>query len=626
MFSISLKRIFVVAFSLALGAGSVGIAEGLKPQKRSHSVIVQQTPDSVSIQPSSGKRPGRKPVTVYVDRSRVRVGEAVRFTLRPPALTNNSNPTISVDFGDGTGYQTRQNEVSHRYTRTGHYKVYASVADTGNGTTGDPLQQPVPRVTLSVNPTQALANSRVSFTAQLSFNYPGVKYRFNFGDGSQTDWQDSAFATHSYATAGSYSAYVDLGLSEKGIWRQSGGSARKSVVVSSPFTTTEPKRPVEERKEPLPGPVKLTANPKPVQTGKPVTFRAQAQPTNSSVRYLFRFGDGSSTGWQESSQATHTYKSPGKFSASVGLGLSSNGSIRRLSRDAASIAVSKEAPIEVDFEVTPIPLQKGQPATFVAKANSSDANLRYRFVFGDNSSPTEWQSGPNASYKYAEPGNYSAHVEIGKLSNGRVAPIGSSSPRVISVGSSALALASPQPGSTSNPGSSPGASPGASPGDSSGPLAGGSPGASPGSSPTTSPATLGPGGPVAPTTNGSPTDPSTTNSSTTNSPNSSSPTTNWPAINWPTINWPAGLRNNWWVYLLIALLLLFVAFQFYKALFVPRTTFHANRDMGSSELDPESRGLSINSEVLLRRNVAEGQYMVHTDEPNIVRSVRRENV
>jgi hypothetical protein len=62
--------------------------------------------------------------------------------------------------------------------------------------------------------------------------------------------------------------------------------------------------------------------------------------------------------------------------------------------------------------------------------------------------------------------------------------------------------------------------------------------------------------------------------------------------------------------------------------FVPRASFHPNLDMGSSEVDATAtaKGLSITSQVLMRPNLSKGQYVVHTDEGNIVRSVRRENV
>ena len=61
---------------------------------------------------------------------------------------------------------------------------------------------------------------------------------------------------------------------------------------------------------------------------------------------------------------------------------------------------------------------------------------------------------------------------------------------------------------------------------------------------------------------------------------------------------------------------------------MPPATIHPNRDMGNSEVDATSaaKGLSITSQVLLRPNLSGGEYQVHTDEGDIVRSVRRENV
>src|SRR5687767_2163858 len=79
---------------------------------------IPQDPNTVNIQTPGGN--GRGLVTVAVEKTPVRVGELVRFTLSPASLVNNPKLNVSVDFGDGTIIRARQPTVSHRYGATGH--------------------------------------------------------------------------------------------------------------------------------------------------------------------------------------------------------------------------------------------------------------------------------------------------------------------------------------------------------------------------------------------------------------------------------------------------------------------------------------------------------------------------
>ncbi|HYJ85116.1 MAG TPA: PKD domain-containing protein, partial [Pyrinomonadaceae bacterium] len=279
-----------------------------------------QDPNTVSIQSSGGN--GRGLVIVVPHKTPVSVGELVRFTLSPASLVNNPKLYVSVDFGDGTIVRARQTTVTHRYRATGHYKVYASVVLPERIEQDDDQPRAVPRVSLNATPNQVTAGNRVRFTAQLASNYPGIKYRFNFGDGSQTDWQDAPAANHNYATGGTYLAYVDLGLGSKGGIKQVGGSIRQTISVTDfPKPTPEPTpRTTDDR-----GSVQLTANPTSVQIGSPVTFNARLTSGRADVRYRFFFGDGSaSTGWQTDSQVSHTYDAAGDYPAKVEIGRWSN--------------------------------------------------------------------------------------------------------------------------------------------------------------------------------------------------------------------------------------------------------------------------------------------------------------
>jgi hypothetical protein len=85
------------------------------------------------------------------------------------------------------------------------------------------------------------------------------------------------------------------------------------------------------------------------------------------------------------------------------------------------------------------------------------------------------------------------------------------------------------------------------------------------------------------------------------------------------------IERNWWKYLLVALLISFVGYRTYGLLFAPRPTFRPVPDAGGSGVDEVTNPLAINSQILLKPDIADGLYRVSTAEPNLVRSIRREN-
>ena len=152
----------------------------------------------ISIRPTVPRaRPGRVAARVTVSKGRVRVGEWVMVNLDPPAGVN--RPLFRVSFGDGREEVTPNRQIDHKYGRVGHYDITAWVEAEA------PRPRPVPRVSLSVAPNSTAERKPVTFSAQLAGNYPGIKYRFVFGDNEQTAWQDQPHTTHSYALA-NYSA------------------------------------------------------------------------------------------------------------------------------------------------------------------------------------------------------------------------------------------------------------------------------------------------------------------------------------------------------------------------------------------------------------------------------------
>lgn len=502
--------------------------------------------------------PGHVAARVTVSKSRVLVGEWVVVKLAPPAGVN--RPVFRVSFGDGREEVTRNRQIDHKYGRVGHYDIYAWVES-------EAPRPPIPRVFLSVAPNPTAAERPVTFSAQHANYYPGIKYRFVFGDREQTGWQDQPQTTHSYAWTNTYQAYVDIGAEENGLFKLLGHSAREPVRVND-----------QQRDF-----VDLTASPTTVEAGRRVIFNARAISRDPNISYRFVFGDGSATGWQTNSQAIHEYASPNTYLTFVQIRASSlTFSSQLISSARKPIQVLAPQSLAVDLQVAPTTTKTETLVTFTARVNSMDANIRYRFFYGDGSS-SGWLTTSSSSHKYSVARTYLAYVEAGRLNNNqRIKLEGTSKPKQIAVTSFTPPIPTPSPTLASSPTPSSGGSPSPSPGS--------SPLSSPGSSPMSSPG-------VPPRSN---TDPTLSGDRNT-------------------------LDQDWWKYLIIALLISFVGYWTYRFLFAPRPTFRPVPDAGGSGVDEATNPLAINSQILLRPDIADGLYRISTEEPNLVRSVRREN-
>jgi len=302
----------------------------------------------------------------------------------------------------------------------GTVPVRPRVTATQRTPTPTPLP-PVPNVKLSASPTSVEINRPVSFSAQLSRRYQNLKYRFVFGDGSATGWQDEAKATHSYRAANTFKAYVDIGVVSNGSVRQAAGSARELINV------TEPPRPATIG-------VKLSATPASIESGKSVTFTARAGVRSPNTKYRFDFGDQSATAWQENPSAAHRYRAAGKYSARVELRVASMSNPPQTASDSTTIEVTQ--PVEkatIDLKVIPATVPLGMPILFQAVPSTASAHALYRFNFGDGSAPTEWSADPTKAHVYKAARNYAAFAEMA-ISGNKPVTSGRKQVRVTSIG------------------------------------------------------------------------------------------------------------------------------------------------------------------------------------------------
>ena len=457
-------------------------------------VATAQQSSSLNLrQGLTASEPGVPAVNVTVDKRRVPLGTLVTFTLTPANVVRSSRYAVTLHFGDGKQQSVRATEVSHLYQAVGTYVYRVQVKS---------IQLP-PQVSLIANPNPVTPGQPVSFFAQLSSSYPKIQYRFSFGDGTASAWQDNPRSNHAYQGDGRYSAYVDI----RDATQPFGGSERKIIEVkgaSKPFR------------------VELSANPVAAKALKPVTFVARTFPANQKTKYRFEFGDSQFTAWQTNALTTHVYRNSGNYRARV-----------EASRfDSGGSTNATSAPTIVAVAYTPSPTPAPKPTA------------RPQPTPGSSPSPGGSPSPTNGSSPSASPSPSSS-------------PSGSTSP---SPGGGA---ASPTPGGTAQNG-------------------GGSSSSSPGGS--------------------------------SSSVNGSSP--NGGAGNF-------GIPYKWWKYLLIAALILFLIYQASGLLFVSRPTFTPFADQGVSTVANSERGLPIDFQLLLNRNVSTGTYEVETSEPHFVKNSGR---
>ncbi len=526
-------------------------------------------------------------VNVTVDRNRVPVNYEVTFTLSPASVVGNPKYIVTLQFGDGTQTRARTTQLTHPYGAPGTYTYSVSVtSDPAN----DPISNRVPQVTLSAAPNAVATSQPVTFSAQLSENYPNLKYRFVFADGSQTAWQDSSQTTHEYVSPKTYLAYVDIGEAAGGSVKRIGGSVRKAVEVTKPITSRDPT-------------VSLSARPTSVTRRQIVSFAATVVSDNKNVSYRFVFGDRTApTAWQASSQANHRYLAAGNYSARVDVRTNNGSGGPSVSSSPLTIEVrNTAAPPRVSLTAAPASVGEQLPVFFQANVDSRNEQFRYRFNFGDGSPTTAWMGRAFDTHAYARAGVYAAYVELGRARNGRISAIDSGSQQITVNAFLPPATPTPTPSSgTSSP--TPSQSGSATP--TSTPSSGTSsptPSQSGSASPTPTPSS----GTASPT-------PSQSGGASPSSVAGSSPQGD--ARNGP---------NKWWIFPLV-LLGLAAAYRIWKGLATPRPTLHPRLDPGVSTVGTE-RPLSIDFQLEFNPDIAAGKYGIESNEAGFIRSERKSN-
>jgi len=548
---------------------------------RASSFAPAQKPDIVTIRSGSTvSQRGIPEVKAVADRTRIPVGDQVKFTLSPASVIKDPCYQVTLFFGDKDNRQVmrreimRQPQTVHTYDASGNYTYSILVRPVaGCGATQTPTPLPIPDVRLIVKPSAVDVNQTATFVAELSGSVRGLVYHFVFDDGSETGWQNDPKASHAYAAPKTYRPYVEI--------RLPAGLAARPVVGSQ-------RQPVEVRKPPPPLTINVTlsANPREAEEKTPITFTAQATASRPiRMKYRFNFGDQSDTKWQNTPAATHRYK-PGSYTARVEVAPLIPAAVQGSISDPITIKIARpqdEQP-SVDLKVVLTSVLPGIPVFFTAIARGADSQTRYRFRFGDNLT-SDWSPQATQTHAYASPGNYQASVEM-RTSDARfVSP------------NRQITIIPIFPTPTPTVGPTPPGSPTPTPSGSPTPTSSGSPTPTPSGSPTPSPS-------------GSPT-PSPSGSPTPSPSGSPTPTaTATPPVAGRT--WPL----DWWPLPLILLLVL-AGYKAARYFLVPRPTFVPHPTAG----DAKASGLALDYQVDVDPNV-DGAFKIDAAGGNLIKAKR----
>ena len=204
--------------------------------------------------------------------------------------------------------------------------------------------------------------------------------------------------------------------------------------------------------------VSLSANPARVAIEGPVMFTAQLSRSYPNIKYRFVFDDKNQTQWQDAPQSSHAYKSAGRYLAYVDIGTTTTSGVKPLGGSVRQpVEVISLRPIAVTLSVNPKSVEVKKPATFSARVDSTEPNIRYRFNFGDRSGSTLWQVSPQTTHTYSVRGTYPARVDVQVINSRSGSQSASSNPLSIEVKPVRAEPVIPPPPPTPSP--SPDASP-----------------------------------------------------------------------------------------------------------------------------------------------------------------------
>jgi hypothetical protein len=270
------------------------------------------------------------------DREHIRTGQSVGF--RADIRPEYQDAVYQFDFGDGSQSEwMRIPIVNHVYNTEGTFQASSKARVGGRLVRSNPLSiEVVPspvryRATIEADQTRIEQNRGVRFRSAINPMVQGAQYRFNFGDGSWSNWTRELETMHVYPSSGVYHAFV--------IVRKEETIIAESSTVQIEVTPTEV--------IPTGYQMFLKTEPNRTEPNQPIVFSASLEPSIEGAEYRFIFGDGRQKDWSNQKVVEHSYSEPGNYRAYV---------IARLDQK----IISESTPVMINI-ITHLPPQTPTP-------------------------------------------------------------------------------------------------------------------------------------------------------------------------------------------------------------------------------------------------------------------------
>ncbi len=315
-------------------------------------------------------------------------------------------PSYLFLWGDGTTTTSSTPTASHVYNGAKTYMVDVRVTDS-LGAVGWAANQSLTvstgsssslQVTLHSSSATGTAPAAIAFqTAVQGGSGTYTSYAWSFGDGA-TSTTTLPNATHTYTSAGTFAVQVTVTDS-----RGSTGSSNPiDLVISAP---------------PPPPALAVTITATPTSGGAPLAVSFSASPTGGTGTYgsfAWSFGDALSS-TTSTAQTTHTYASPGTFSATVTV---SDGSTQATSAPITLTVTSSggsSSPLVVHLSASP---QFGGPSLstqLTLTVSGGSTPYRVAWDYGDGTSAglvAMSGSTVSVSHTYSSAGTFTAKATV----------------------------------------------------------------------------------------------------------------------------------------------------------------------------------------------------------------------
>jgi PKD repeat protein len=192
--------------------------------------------------------------------------------------------------------------ADHIYKKAGNYVATMTVKDLFGATATDQLGVTVKNLApkaeagttvkgLEDEPVDLVGNG-----TDTPSDRPALVFKWDFGDGNVTDWVQGQTATHIYTRTANFSAIFSVKDDNGAVATD---TVRVEISDISPLAT-----------------ILAPDNGTTVEEDTVVELKGMGQDTVSDqagLKYMWDFGDGTSTAWGLSADTTHVYKTPGKF-------------------------------------------------------------------------------------------------------------------------------------------------------------------------------------------------------------------------------------------------------------------------------------------------------------------------